>query len=201
MCDVKDRSKDIFNRHAATYDHDRAGQHSQALFPAVLEKLSALSCNTILDLGCGTGALLEKMLAQNPALCATGLDLAENMLIKAKDRLLGRAELVLGDAESMPFADGSFDAVCCTNSFHHYPAPEAALSEIHRVMMPGGTFILGDSLTHGITDTAVKHGHAGDVHMYSEPEIRKLLAALFTDITWEMVSASSYVATAKKHAV
>jgi SAM-dependent methyltransferase len=44
----------------------------------------------------------------------------------------------------LPFADGSFDKIVCTNSFHHYPAHIAALREMRRVLRPGGVLGLVD---------------------------------------------------------
>ncbi len=202
MHNAKEKSKEAFNRQAATYDHDRSGQHARALYPEILERLTDVRLASILDVGCGTGALLEQVLERFKGIQAAGLDIAENMIDRARKRLMGRATLVLGDAEHMPFTDGAFDVVCCNDSFHHYPSPENALQEIKRVLKPDGMFILGDCwqpmLSRGVMNMAFKVGHTGDVHMYTEPEIRTLLARYFMDVTWEKVNNSSYVATARK---
>lgn len=51
------------------------------------------------------------------------VNLSANMADRAAERLGGRAEVVVGDAERLPFHDGSFDAVYCNDSFHHCPDP------------------------------------------------------------------------------
>ena len=56
------------------------------------------------------------------------------MVQKARQRLEGRAELVLGDSEHLPFAVKAFDLVYCNVSFHHYPAPENVLAEVSRAV-------------------------------------------------------------------
>jgi ubiquinone/menaquinone biosynthesis C-methylase UbiE len=69
------------------------------------------------------------------------------MLSKGRARWkahLGRIIPVQGDSERLPFAEGSFDAVTCANSFHHYPRQQAAVEEFRRVLRPGGSLILVD---------------------------------------------------------
>lgn len=75
----------------------------------------------VLDLGCGTGALAEIVLDEIPGCSLARVDLSANMAERAAERLGGRAEVVVCDAERLPFHDGSFDAVYCNDSFHHYP--------------------------------------------------------------------------------
>ncbi|MFQ9916445.1 MAG: class I SAM-dependent methyltransferase [Flavonifractor plautii] len=56
----------------------------------------------------------------------------------ARKKLGGAVELVQGDAERLPFADGRFEVLLCNDSFHHYPNPGAAAAEFARVLQPGG---------------------------------------------------------------
>ena len=72
-----------------------------------------------------------------------GIDLSEEMLAVAKSKLPEQVKLLLGDSESLPFPDNTFDVVYCNDSFHHYPAPQNVLKEVHRVLKPEGTFLMG----------------------------------------------------------
>lgn len=89
----------------------------------------------MLDAGCGTGLNLASM----PA-ASTGIDLNPRNLDLIRQRLPQHA-VVQGDIESMPFEDASFSTVVCTEVLEHVPYPAMALSEIHRVLKPGGVLI------------------------------------------------------------
>ena len=69
------------------------------------------------------------------------MDLAPGMVREAARRV-PRARLAVGDAESLPFAAGSFDLVLSTSTFQWLPRLDAALAEVRRVLSPGGTFVL-----------------------------------------------------------
>lgn len=199
---IKEKSKAAFNQQALTYDNNIKGQHARNLYPVLLEKLSGITYNTFLDLGCGTGAVIKAILDMGSNKKAYGIDLSENMLQVAKEKLEDRATLTLGDAENLPYGDSFFDVVYCNDSFHHYPAPDKVVAEVHRVLKPGGTFIIGDCwqplLTRGIMNAFMKWSNEGDVKMYSEKQIRALLSICFQNITWTKVNQTSFLTTATK---
>lgn len=58
-----------------------------------------------------------------------GLDLTPEMIHVAQAKKLSNTEFLVGDSENLPFAESSFDAVICSNSFHHYPNPRSFLTE------------------------------------------------------------------------
>jgi demethylmenaquinone methyltransferase/2-methoxy-6-polyprenyl-1,4-benzoquinol methylase len=91
----------------------------------------------VLDVATGTGAVAAELLARGCAV--TGLDQSEGMLAVARERLAGRAELVTGSAESLPFADGEFEALTFTYLLRYVDQPGAVLRELARVVRPGGT--------------------------------------------------------------
>ena len=144
MRSIKENSRETFNQQAATYDKDIKGQHARSLYPVLLEKLSHLSFQCALDLGCGTGEMMRLILQKDNRKELYGLDLSEEMLSVAKAKLPEQVKLMLGDSESLPFPDSFFDVVYCNDSFHHYPEPQKVLGEVHRVLKPGGTFLMGD---------------------------------------------------------
>ncbi len=198
MTDAKENSKAAFDQQAATYDRDVTGQHARALYPVILEKLSRIPYHTALDLGCGTGELMRRILEKDGSKVLYGLDLSEQMLETAKKKLGGKVDLVLGDSEHLPFEDASFDVVYCNDSFHHYPAPDEVLGEVFRVLKPGGTFLMCDSWHPGLGRVLInawfRHSREGDVKLYSEREMRKLLSGHFSEIQWERVGSNACMA-------
>lgn len=78
------------------------------------------------------------------------LDLAPEMLARTRElaaaRSLANIVPVLADAEALPFADGSFDAVTCRIAPHHFLDVRRALREVARVLRPGGRFVVADTL-------------------------------------------------------
>jgi ubiquinone/menaquinone biosynthesis C-methylase UbiE len=83
-----------------------------------------------------------------------GLDLTEEMLAQARrlaaERGIANVSFVQGDAEQLAYPDHAFDAVVSRYSAHHFPHPERALREIARVLVPGGTFLLVDTVAPGL---------------------------------------------------
>jgi ubiquinone/menaquinone biosynthesis C-methylase UbiE len=93
-----------------------------------------------LDVGCGTGLLLEELLHPGIALSLTGLDLSRPMLAQARRNAGATVPLVQGSVYHLPFASGSFDVALNTISSHFYLDQVAAFGEIRRVLAPGGRF-------------------------------------------------------------
>lgn len=65
-------------------------------------------------------------------------------------------ELVVGDCEDLPFAENSFDAVICCESFHHYPDPQKFFDSVYRVLRPNGRLRKRLQKAYDITDLAVE---------------------------------------------
>ena len=104
----------------------------------------------ILDIGCGTGTYLANCLATDLGIEAVGLDMAYNMIHKAKAKAEGipgnnsAISFTVGDAEHLPFEPGYFDMITCANSFHHYPHQDRALREMRRVLNTEGELVIID---------------------------------------------------------
>jgi len=90
----------------------------------------------VLDVATGTGAVAAELLARGCSL--VGIDQSAEMLVVARRRLPG-AELHEGRAESLPFADRSFDALTFTYLLRYVDDPVATLRELARVVRRGGT--------------------------------------------------------------
>jgi ubiquinone/menaquinone biosynthesis C-methylase UbiE len=108
---------------------------------------------SLLDIGCGTGRFLDLVKQVWPRLPSLGLDLSEPYVRHAKGHLRrrSRANLLVGNAESIPFPDASFDLVTSIFMFHELPPAvrQAIIGECARVMKPGGRLVLVDSLQRG----------------------------------------------------
>jgi ubiquinone/menaquinone biosynthesis C-methylase UbiE len=107
----------------------------------------------LLDIGCGTGRFLDLVKQVWPRLPSLGLDLSEPYIRHAKRHLSrwSRINLMVGNAESIPTPDASFDVVTSIFTFHELP-PEVRrtiFGECARVLKPGGRLVLVDSLQRG----------------------------------------------------
>ena len=149
---------------ALRYDHQvevlfgggAAAMRRQALVPlrtVLREHPGGAGRARLLDIGCGTGAFLREVKRNHPRLAVAGIDLSAPYLALARHRLApwSRVALIEAAAEAMPFAAAEFDVVTAVYLFHELPPPvrRAVVAEISRVLKPGGSFILVDSLQKG----------------------------------------------------
>ena len=168
--------------------------------PAILDAARVTMGVRLLDVCTGPGIVAGAALERGAEV--VGLDFSGKQVEIAKRNVPG-AEFKQGDAQALPFEDESFDAVVCGYGIIHLPTPEKALSEMHRVLRPGGYFAASvweaPEPTNGfgvLFEAIKKHGdltvplpHGPDFFQFSEPG--KFVAALedtgFTDTTVETV--------------
>jgi len=96
----------------------------------------------ILDVGTGTGALLEQLHVRYPEARLTGIDIALNMCLRTQQKLGSACTVVNGDAENLPFRTGTFDLAVSTSVLQWVGNLSAALKELRRVVRPGGDISL-----------------------------------------------------------
>lgn len=203
MPDYKSNSRAAFNKQAAVYDSSHFSRFPRECYPIVVEEVSKHTFRRVLDLGCGTGVLLQRVIGKFPDCTAEGLDLSEEMLNVARERLGTSAGLTTGDAENMPYRDGEFDLVMCTESFHHFPQPEKALQEIYRVLRFGGCFVLCDAWfptpLRQAMNVFLPFSKSGDVRIYSERELTGLIRdAGFARVCWRKITERGYICVGYK---
>ena len=121
------------------------------------------------------------------------------MIEQAKRRLNGRAQLAVGDAEHLPYADSMFDVIICNASFHHYTNPEAAVSEMRRVLRPGGSIILGDPTLPGklfvdLFNASLKYSNSGDAKIWHKKEIIPFFESYgFRVLNWKRIKFRTFI--------
>ena len=173
-----------FTKAADIYDSGHAGIYEMCKddYPPILEELEGTDFETLLDVGCGTGPMIELLSARYPERKFTGMDITPRMIEVANEKGLANSEFIVGDSEAMPFEDGSFDVVICANSFHHYPDPQKFFDEVYRVLKPGGVFVLRDYTTQKYIIWLMNHiemplaniaGH-GDVRAYTKDQVLEM---------------------------
>ena len=111
--------------------------------------LSYCSGGRVLDVGTGPGWLLKKLYQASPKFQITGLDISASMVAKARKNIkqAGLSDVIdiqQGKADSMPFADSTFDMVVSTGAIHHWKDPTAGLNQIYRILKHGGYALIYD---------------------------------------------------------
>ncbi len=156
------KARRFFNAIAADWDslnRELLGDFDLAC--AVLDEIPA-DLGVAVDLGCGTGALLERLLGHSKALI--GVDGSAQMLALARKRLSahrpaeGQVSLRIGELSHLPLADQEADFACLNLVLHHLPSPQAGLCEIRRILKPGGRLFLADFLSHRDEAMRLKYG-------------------------------------------
>ena len=94
----------------------------------------------VLDVGCGTGYATTALAKR--AGTVIGLDQSEDQLHRARRNLETGIDLARGDAERLPFATNTFDAIWSSGSIEYWPAPTSTLEEFARVGRPGAPILL-----------------------------------------------------------
>lgn len=136
-----DRSRvaQSFHRQAAEYDSHATVQ------ARITQELVAMVCNhtvrtpdSILDVGCGTGRLLAELHGQYPESSLYGLDIAENMVQHTVGLLGNRVCGMVGDAEQLPFSEGTFDLVVSSSTLQWLESLDRFFTEAYRVLNDDG---------------------------------------------------------------
>jgi ubiquinone/menaquinone biosynthesis C-methylase UbiE len=175
------------------------------------ERLAALAVpgTSVLDVACGTGALLSRINATVSSTRLFGVDFCPSELRLARNRLPD-VPLYAARAQELPFADASFELVVCHMALMLMDDPEQALSESRRVLRRGGTFsaitnrpAAPDAIAKAIlgalrsryraTDPSLHPPPLGDVRTHETATLLSLISAHFEDVEAEPFAVTQRV--------
>lgn len=190
---------------ARVYD-DKWSFYIEASLQETLKRIDVHSCQKLLDIGCGTGVLLETLRGKYPDIHLAGIDPTKEMLDIASKRLPKDIHIEQGWAESLAFEDTSFDIVVSCNMFHYIQKPVAALKEAMRVLKPTGMLVItdwcDDYIFCRICDLFLRFFNDAHFKTYRKHECYSLLSSSgFSDIKvdkykinwfWGMMTAKAY---------
>lgn len=183
----KEKAIGGFNSLASHYDNSFYGKFTIALEEQILQELTDIrfKFHNLLDIGCGTGRLLEQIekknlqLVQQQKIKLWGIDISKEMTKIARKKFLYPKNIHTGDAEKLIWQDNSFDVVISSGVFHHFTNPLKNLQEVHRVLIPKATFILADwwlpPFIRETNNAFIWMYGEGDVKVYSLKEMQAML--------------------------
>jgi len=163
--------------YATCYDTLRHLTPYQQLLTQTESKLNLCPNDSLLDVGCGTGNLLQQLADRHSNSDLVGIDFSPNMLDCARTRCRdSEISLVRADVnQSLPWPDGSFSRVVSVNALYSLVDPESTIREIGRVLKPEGEVVVVTP-KKGFDNGLILKAHAGS----SEP-----------DATWRDAHASA----------
>ena len=163
---------------AGNYDQ-RWRRYVEASVRNTLASLDTQRNRRMLDVGCGTGVLLETLHQWAPDAELTGVDPVSEMLAVARERLPEAVRLEQGRAEKLPFADQAFDGLVSSSVFHFVEGPRTALNEMYRVLRFGGELVItdwcGDYLCCRLLHAWLKLTRRPHHRTWREDELREML--------------------------
>jgi ubiquinone/menaquinone biosynthesis C-methylase UbiE len=135
-----------FDRWAPSYDEFWGQRYVDSIHQLMLESVAesgAAAPSAVLDVGCGTGRLLDKASALWPTARLLGVDPAPGM-VEVGRRRIPQATMEVASAEALPLPDASVDLALTCISLHHWKDRAQGLRETARVLRPGGRLCLAD---------------------------------------------------------
>ncbi|MCR4860047.1 MAG: class I SAM-dependent methyltransferase [Bacteroidales bacterium] len=164
------------------------GSHA-TLAKWALDKCPVPQEGEIVDIGCGGGANLARVMERSRAARVTGIDyspvsVAKSRKVNADAIKTGRCAVLEGNVAALPFRDGQFNLATAFETIYFWPDIENSFAEVRRVLTEGGMLLIVNE-DDGLTDNNEKWEKLIDgMHTYTPDEIRlHLKNAGFKDIT------------------
>jgi ubiquinone/menaquinone biosynthesis C-methylase UbiE len=174
-----------FNKWAGSYDTGIVSIFFKRCNRKVCQLVNLQDGMKLLDVGCGTGSLLKELSLSGKELSLYGIDLSPEMINAARVKLQDKKhiEFYEGSAADLPFESNFFDYVVCMNSLHHHPDPNQSLTEMTRVLKPGGVMIIMDGFVDStvrkvLSRTANVLRNEGKVQRFKREELQHIFRSL-----------------------
>jgi len=185
MDELEEHNIKRFNKWASSYDTGIMSIFFKMCYRKIRPLLNLQDGMKLLDVGCGTGGLLKEISGSGKEVNLYGIDLSPEMIRAAKVKLKDEkhVELYEGSAANLPFESNYFDYVVCMNSLHHHADPNQSLTEMTRVLKPGGAMILmdgfvGSALRKIFSRIANVLRNEGKVHRFKKGELQRIFRSL-----------------------
>ncbi len=160
-----DMAASYFAVHASEWDQLRSLHVAESEVEAAMEAiLQAAPLGAVLDVGTGTGRMIELFSSQ--ARHFTAIDNNTEMLRVARAKLSGagdaasRVEIMLGDFNALPLDNAQYDTILFHQVLHYAQAPERVIAEAGRVLAPSGRILIVDFASHDREELRLVHAHA-----------------------------------------
>lgn len=162
----------------------------------IIDNMELEKNDKVLDVGGGTGKLLENVLKKQPEAEGYLLDKSWNM-IKESSKI---NSIVLGKACKNPFSSKSFDFILCTDALHHFENKKESLREMMRVLKPGGEIIILEMDGRSFITKIVKLGEKifGEPSYFFDPNHLKTIFPKNFDVKIYKINSYEYILRAKK---
>ena len=184
MATTEDTAKHVFGARAAFYTSSAAHTDPQVL-ARVVECAAPAANWSALDIATGTGHTAFALAPHVASVIAT--DLTRQMLAEAvrlrQTQHVDNVAFAASDVHHLPFPDGAFALVTCRRAAHHFSAIMRALSEMHRVLQPGGRLVIDDrtipedDFLDACMNTLDRYHDPSHVRQYRLSEWQAMLAA------------------------
>lgn len=142
----------------------------------LLDNVHLPESGIVLDVGCGGGALMERILNEFPSIKTYGIDISDEsvrMCGELKKKHPGRIEVRKADAVSLPFPDETFSLALSCESIYFWKAPDKALSEIYRTLISGSWLAVAVE-TSDKNKARIWSDRISGMTVYSPGELRSL---------------------------
>lgn len=151
------KSMQYFSEVAEQWDNMRANFFSESLREKSLSLANLVRGNTAADIGAGTGFMTEGLLQRG--LQVVAIDQSAEMLHVLKKKFAGYPGLDcrVGESENLPIVDASVDCVFANMYLHHVESPQTTITEMARILKPGGKLVITDLDEHRFMFLRTEH--------------------------------------------